>query len=201
VIDETNSVVCWGASGLSNVFGSALWALDYALRLADHGVAGADFHGKVSGCNPYSPVCTLGRSRRLIAQPELYGLLAVRQVGAGRFLRVVSSAPASLPTYALTAGAGNLAVVLDNLGGGTVVALHLPQAGYRRAEETVLATRARRGLYATAGITLGGRRVGADGSMAPVHYVSVRLDGSSITLRVHSYTAVILKFATQGKGS
>jgi hypothetical protein len=198
VIDETNSVVCWGATGVSNVFGSALWALDYTLLLAEHGVAGADFHGKVAGCNPYSPLCTAGTSRRLIAQPEFYGLLALRQVGAGRFLRVSSTAPASLRAYAVTSGPGRLAIVLDNFGAGVSVALHLPGRGHERARQTVLSTRSPSGLHATGSVTLGGRRVGVDGSTPALVYTPLEVNGDTASVHVNAHSANILEVTGEG---
>ena len=194
VIDETNSVVFWGATGVSNVFGSALWALDYSLLLADHGVAAADFHGKVAGCNPYSPLCPVGNSRRLIAQPEFYGLLALRQVGTGRFLRLTSTAPTSLRVYAVSSGPGRLTIVLDNFGAGLTVALHLPSPGYVRARQTVLSTRSASGLYATVGVMLGGRQVGANGSTPALVYTPVEVTGRTGLVHVNSHSATVLVF-------
>jgi hypothetical protein len=199
VIDETNSVVCWGATGVSNVFGSALWALDYSLSLADHGVAGADFHGKVAGCNPYSPLCPSGNSRRLTAQPEFYGLLALRQIGAGRFLRLTSTAPVSLRAFAVSSGPGRLAIVLDDFGGDVLVVLHLPSSlAYARARETVLSTASTAGLYATRDVTLGGRQVGADGSTPPVVYTPVEVTGHTAVVNVNAHSANIIVFTGRG---
>jgi len=41
---ETNSASCGGYPGLSDSFGAALWALDYALQMAYGNFSGALFH-------------------------------------------------------------------------------------------------------------------------------------------------------------
>lgn len=192
MIDETNSVVCWGAKGVSNVYASALWTLDYALLLAQHGVAGASFHGKISGCNPYSPLCTTNGSR-LTAQPEFYGLLALGQVGPGRFLDVANSAPASLRAYAVQTAPGHVSIVLDNLGPDMTVTLRWPYIRGAYGRQTVLATRSPLGLAATAGISLGGKQIGDDGVFPHPTYTHVTIAPTTATLRVGAHAAVILK--------
>ena len=82
-IDETNSAVCWGAPGTSDVFASALWSLDYTLLLAHAGLASVEFQGRIAGCAPYSPLCTDRHGAALFARPDFYGLLAVQQLVPG----------------------------------------------------------------------------------------------------------------------
>jgi hypothetical protein len=195
VIDETNSAVCWGTPGMSDTYASALWSLDYALRLAQAGVASVDFHGRIAGCNPYSPLCTAPERTQLTAQPEFYGLLAVRQVGSGRFLSVAASDPAGVPTYAVQTGPGRMSVVLDNFGPATTVAVHISHGHYRHAWQTVLATSSPRGLSAVSGITLGGRRITTDGILPEPLYARVKLSGSRVIMNLRGYSAVILKLA------
>ena len=48
---ETNSASCGGFPGISDAFGSALWALDYGLQMAYSNFSGALFH--VGGQNVY----------------------------------------------------------------------------------------------------------------------------------------------------
>jgi hypothetical protein len=193
VVDETNSVVCWGAPGVSNTYASALWILDYGLLLAQRGVAAANFQTRISGCTPYLPVCTTAHSTRLFARPEFYGLLALGQVGPGRFLTVTNPAAVSLRTYAVHTGAGRISLVLDNLGEARTVSIHLPDTHNARARQTVLSTRSARGLAATAQITLGNRTVGVDARVAPPVYTPLAATGSVITVHLRAHTAVIIK--------
>ena len=178
---------------MSNVYASALWSLDYGLLLAQHGVSSVDFQGRIAGCKPYDPLCPAQGSSRLIARPEFYGLLALKQAGAGRFLRVGDSEPAQLRAYAVQTGPGQLSVVLDDIGAATTVTVRLPYAANRRGRQTVLATSSPQGLSATSGITLGGGEIGADGVLPPPTYTRVAVTATTATVAVAAHTAVILK--------
>jgi hypothetical protein len=115
--------VCWGAPGTSDVFASALWSLDDTLLLAHSGLASVEFQGRIAGCAPYSPLCTGRHGAALFARPDFYGLLAVRQLLPGAFLRLTDPDAGTLRAYALPTTSGALSVVLDNLDGPAVVAL------------------------------------------------------------------------------
>ena len=52
IMGETNSLSGGGATGLSNVFGAALWVVDYALYQATKNISRVHFHQ--SGTSPYS---------------------------------------------------------------------------------------------------------------------------------------------------
>ncbi len=193
VMDETNSAVCWGAPGVSNVFASALWILDYGLVLAEHGVAAANFQTRISGCTPYLPLCTVAHGSALYARPEFYGLLALGGLGTGRFLSVTGPGAPHLRTYALATGPGRLSVVLDNLGAAHTVRLQLPAGHYHEARATVLSTGSARGLSATTQITWGGRRVGADGQLAAPRSIRVAVGGDTVTVAVGAHSAAVVK--------
>jgi hypothetical protein len=198
LMDETNSITCSGQAGVSNVFASTLWSLDYTLLLAQHGVQSADFHGAISGCGPYSPLCTSGSSTNLTAQPLFYGLLAVNQVGTGSFLDVDDPDSADLRAYAVQNGSG-LTVVLDDVQdpksyGATDVTLTLPQS-YTGAKSTVLATSSSSGLSATSGITLGGKQISSTGVLPSPTYTTVAVSGDTVTVDVAPGSATILKLS------
>ncbi len=195
IIDETNSAVCWGAPGTSNVFASALWALDYTLLLAHEGLAEINFQGRIAGCAQYSPLCTVGHGRHLVARPEFYGLLAALQVTPGRFLTLADPDTASLRAYAVSSKGGSLSIVLDNLGGPATVTVRLPRHSYHSASETTLETSSPHGLSSTStsGITLGGRQITANGVLRSPRYRRVKLDADSVTVSVKAGSAAIVK--------
>ncbi|HEY2657309.1 MAG TPA: hypothetical protein VGI55_16095, partial [Solirubrobacteraceae bacterium] len=193
IIDETNSAVCWGAPGTSNVYASALWSLDYTLLLAQAGLNEVNFQGRIAGCTPYSPLCTVGRGRDLVAQPDFYGLLASLQVRPGSFLKLTNTDRGTLRAYAVQSSRGSLSVVLDNPGGPITVALHLPPRGYRTGSETTLKTSSDRGLTATSGITLGGEQINSNGVLPAPRYRPIALRSDSVTVPVNADTAVILR--------
>lgn len=71
VMTETNSCYNAGKQGVSDVFGSALWAVDYFLQLAQSGERGAYFHGGANGW--YTPIAG-GSGKPFAARPIYYGL-------------------------------------------------------------------------------------------------------------------------------
>lgn len=192
-IDETNSAICWGAPGVSNTYASSLWALNYGLLLAQHGVASANFQTRISGCTPYLPLCTAARSTQLFARPELYGLLALRLMGTGAFLKVVGPHSAGLRVYAVRNGLRRVSIALDNLGPALTVSIRVPGQHLTSARATVLRTSSSRGLAATTRITLGDRRVGADARFQTPRYTRVAVAGSVVTIHLAAHTAAIVK--------
>jgi hypothetical protein len=194
---ETNSTVCAGEPGVSNVFASALWALDYSLLIAQQGIVNADFMGgtNATGCDPYAPMCpTTGD---LTAEPIYYGMLATELVGTGRFAALDNSDAADMRAYAVRQGQ-RLTVVLDDVqdpatNGVTTVKLNLG-GRFRSGRLTALTTSSSAGLSATTDITLGGRQVGAHGAFLPPHSTLVSVHNQTATVTVPAGSAAIIQF-------
>ncbi|KAJ7471486.1 glycoside hydrolase family 79 protein [Mycena galericulata] len=79
---ETNTASCGGFAGVSNSFGSALWALDYGLQLAYSNFTTALLHVGGEGVyyNPFTPPPTNQSSfRSWTVGPIYYSVLAVAE--------------------------------------------------------------------------------------------------------------------------
>jgi hypothetical protein len=74
---ETNSCYNAGKPGVSDVFGSALWAADYTLQLARAKQEGVYFHG--GGAGWYTPI-TGGSGKPFEPRPIYFGLLLCRDL-------------------------------------------------------------------------------------------------------------------------
>ncbi|MGH3167501.1 MAG: glycosyl hydrolase family protein [Trebonia sp.] len=208
VIDEGNSVVCEGQQGVSDVFASALWEIDDQLVTAREGVAGDYMHGTVLQCDTakplfmyYTPLCAPtaadASAGDLAAQPEYYGLAAVRDVGSGAFLNLSDPVWADVRAYAVQHSNGTMTVVLDDVDdpsttGPTTVQLDLG-ASYGWASQVDLAAS---GLTATSGITLGGQAVQADGTLPAPSPAGFDVGGDTVTLTVPAGSAEILAFSS-----
>src|SRR5271157_5935079 len=68
---ETNSCYNGGQAGVSDVFASALWGIDYMFTLAGTSAAGVNFHG--GGTGTYTPIAASGST--VSARPLYYALL------------------------------------------------------------------------------------------------------------------------------
>jgi hypothetical protein len=193
-LDEINGITCGGYGGVSNAFGSALWALDTLFELDKVGVDGVNIQtvpGSVQEI--FGPVAGDGGS--MLVNPEFYGLMMFAQaVPAGS--RLISS-PARLPSgvnlWATRATDGTVHVVLINdnftkpatvnvplsspAGPGTLEALRAPHIG------------------ATSGVTIGGQTFGAStttGLLPPYHLQQVTASRGRYSVRVPPATAIML---------
>jgi hypothetical protein len=211
VIDEGNSVVCEGQAGVSNVYASALWEIDDQLVTARAGVAGDYMHGTVEQCGTskplymyYTPLCaptaTDATEGLLAAQPEYYGLAALRDVGTGEFLNLSNPAWADVRAYAIQHADGTMTVVLDNVDDPSTTAATTLQldlgASYGWASKVNLT--ASGGLTATSGITLGGQTVQSGGTLAAPVPTGFNVGGSTVTVTVPAGSAQILTFSGSG---
>jgi hypothetical protein len=91
VMAETNSCFKAGKAGVSDVFGAALWAVDYMLQLAKSLERGVYFHGGANGW--YTPIAD-GSGKPFEARPIYYGLEMCRsQLGANWLPRMSQETP------------------------------------------------------------------------------------------------------------
>ena len=195
---ETNSTVCAGAAGVSDVFAASLWALDYSLLLAQDGIVNADFMDgtNAAGCDPYTPLCpTTGD---LTVRPLYYGMLATSLVGTGRFVALDNPDSADMRAYAVKDGC-HLTVVLDDVqdpavAGPTTVSLDLG-TDLHLGRLTALTTSSPDGLSATTGITLGGQQVGPHGAFATPRSTLVHVRHGIATVTVPAGSAAIIQFS------
>lgn len=197
-ITETNNVSCGGRGGVSNSMASALWATDLMVQAMHAGIAGVNFHGSLSNCRGYSPLCTLtpadADSGRMHAQPEWYALLLARRLIGDRPLRSSVRNPRPKVTIeAFAAPGGRLQFVIVNElahhNRPLPVLLHVPA---RLRSGTILRLSARL-PSSTDGVKLGGRLVRSDGTWRPQPNVP-RVSGKpgALTLMVPAGTAALV---------
>jgi hypothetical protein len=198
-LTEANSLTCGGVDGVSDRYGSALWAVDQALLVSSLGVTGENFHSNIAVCggpkppgSAYTPFCAANATDqaagKLIAQPEYYALRMMREIGTGTFAPVDTSDVATLRAYALRNGS-RLRVVLDNLATDTrSVTVNLGGA-YSTGDLIRLTGPS---LSATTGITLGGQVVQPDGTFPGVTRTPVPVSGSTLKLTLPPASATLL---------
>jgi|GEM_PF-1835032 len=206
VIDEGNSVVCSGVQGVSDVYASALWAVDEELNFAQEGAAGYYMHGTVTQCYGttsfpyYTPLCAASAADQaagnLSAQPEFYGLAAVHAAGTGSFLQVGNPASATVRTYAIQHADGSVTVVLDNVAdpasnGATAVQLNLPRTFGSASRFDLSAS----SLTTQSGITLGGQTVHSDGTLPAPTTTSSTVGSNTFSTSVPAGDAALITFS------
>ncbi len=199
-LDETNDVSCRGQPGLSNVFASALWALDYVARAMASGAVGVNFHDLLTEPLSYSPLVTHGiqelASGSLHANPEWYALLMARELIGDRSMTAhVVGGERSTSLGAFVSPSGNVHVVLVNFAPTgapqVLVRVHLPKQ-YRAGPILRLTAP---GLRASTGVTVGGSGVSSTGAWsaaAPLPHVSGKDGAFELALPASSAALVTL---------
>jgi hypothetical protein len=190
-IAEANSFYHGGAPGISNTFGSALWALEFCFTLAENGAAGVNFHGGWEGPG-YSPIATDDNGRVVEVRPVFYGMLLFSMAAHGSLLTTqIKGTATALLSYAVAETDGSLAVVLANNSRTEAVGvnLSLPQ-GQTSATALRLASP---GLDSTSGVTFGGSKISSQGSWKPTKICAVRIHASSISIDVPASTVILIQ--------
>ena len=118
-VGEGNSVSCGGRAGVSDVFGTALWALDWLLAFATIGVDMVNFHGGVTGHYTAVAFPDLPSSTVPDVRPLFYGLWAATVATANAssvWEATVESSNDEITAYALRDADGVYRVALIHVG-------------------------------------------------------------------------------------
>jgi hypothetical protein len=172
-IDEMNAVSCGGQTGVSNTFGTALWALDALFAMRRAGVDGINIHTVPGTINELLSAEQTRSGWRSRVHPQYYGMLMFAQASpaGSRLLRVAGSSR-GLRAWATRAQDGKVRVVLinKNLGRSATVRLRVAAATGAAAVERLRAP----SVHATDGVTIGGQSFGAETSTGQLGGVAVK---------------------------
>ncbi len=188
-MSETNSCYDGGQAGVSDVFASALWAVDYMFTLANRSSTGVNFHG--GGTGTYTPIAVSGST--VSGRPLYYALLMFRAAARGRLAPLnVTTNGANVTAYGALDEDGTLRVVVINkdLTQNAAVTIN-PGGSYSTALAMTLTAAT---LDATSGVTLGGAAVAVDGSWAPMQLQSAALANGAYSAAVPSGSALLVSF-------
>jgi hypothetical protein len=166
-IGELNSVDNGGTVGVSNVFGSALWAIDTMFEYAKVGVDGVNWHG-TSGCTycavSFGTMNVAGRTVYSLQKvnPLYYGLLFFHMAteNTSRLLPVTLNTKANLKVWAMMDQSGTAHVVILNKDESFAGDVSISLPGYGNAQVVRLVAP---GYESKDGISLGGQTF--DGSI------------------------------------
>ena len=203
---EMNSYSGHGAAGVSDVFGSALWAIDFMLTTAQYGAAGVHFHG--GGQNQDGNVCTNGvssctkpflysplievNSRVVAAAPLYYGMLLVSQVGVGNMLPTsVSAGSLNFTAYTIAPTDGSTNVVLVNKDATNGVAVSV-DVGTAVGAANVVFLQAP-SLTSKTGVTFAGAEVTSTGEWSPQPAFALPVSGNVVSVVVPPATAALVR--------
>jgi hypothetical protein len=195
-INEVNSASGGGKPGVSDIFISALWCLDFMFKVASHGGDGVNMetdinnHGFISF---YSPIVH-DSAGVCHARPEYYGMLAFSLAGKGDLVgSEMDKGDINMTSYATKDAQGSiwLTVINKDLAHDATVEVTLPQ-GWTTAEELELTAPS---AESKDHVTLGGSEVAADGSwvLPAPRKVPVQADVATLPVPHASAALLILK--------
>ncbi len=186
---ECNSFYNGGAPGVSDGYGTALWAIDFLFTNARHGSTGTNFHGGGDGPG-YTPIADDG-ANVVGARPELYGMLLFAKAGEGTLYATTGSTSSpNFSAYAIGSAGATTSVVLSNKDAVTTVHATVNVGG---SITTALAMRLTGpSLSATTGVALGGASIQADGGFAPDAPESLATSGSTFTIDLPPASAALV---------
>jgi hypothetical protein len=187
-LSEANSFYNGGAPGISDGFGTSLWAINFLFTNALAGSAGVNFHGGGDGPG-YTPIADNG-SAAVEARPEYYGLYLFSQAASGQLVTTtLAPASTSLYAYAVTDASG-INVVLVNTSATAATNVDVAFNGSVSSASFVALTGPN--LNATTGQLLNGATIAADGTWTPLAGPTLPITDGSLQVPVPAGSALLL---------
>lgn len=185
---ECGSLFGGGKTGVSDVFASALWTLDFMWLMARNNCEGVNFHG--SSGSAYTPIAKTNGV--MVPRPGYYAMLAFKYAGTvgGRILPVTLSANnRNCTAYACLNNDGKTYVTLINKDPENIsYTLNLSST----VSTMKLARLTAPSVTATGGVTFSGSSVQSDGSFTPGTPEQYNVGSSSVVVNVPARTAVVV---------
>lgn len=187
-ITESNSVYGGGKAGTSDVFASALWALDLMWTIAENNGQGINFHG--GNHLVYSPV-TIDNGV-LTARPVYYAMLAFKYGAEGGAMLPVTTdhAQYKCTAYACSHTGGSYSVTLINKEESNDLGFTVQ---LNKIVSDVKIDRLKApGMASKTETSFGGNRVSADGTFKPAGGSHYAINGKSFVVNVPAGSAAIV---------
>lgn len=185
-VSECNSVYDGGKAGVSNVFASALWALDFMWQVAENNGQGVNFHGGNSGA--YTPVAL--RNNVITPMPEYYAMLAFKYgSNAGAIIpAIVGATSYNCSCYGCLNGAITYITLINKDAADLSFNLQLDKT----ALSVQIARLTAPSITSVTGVTLGGNSVAADGTYKQGTTEKYALSGKSFVVNIPAGSAAVL---------
>lgn len=199
-VDELNAITCGGSRGISDTYGSALWALDTMFAMARTGVDGVNVHTVPGTINEILGPSFAHGHWSVVVHPEFYGLMMFAQAApaGSRVLALQGTPPAGVKVWATSAPDHTVRVVVINKRsrGTMTIPVRVP-AGRGPALTEQLRGRS---LYASGSVSLGGQSFGnatSSGRLGPARISPLRSSNGTFSVVVPASSATLLAIPTR----
>ncbi len=194
-VSECGSFSAGGTLGVSDVYGAALWSLDFMSTLAVNGGRGVNFHG--GGKSPYSPLNDNGTTVTAVG-PEFYGVEMFSFIPPGNAVpATISPSPSiNFTAYGVKSTTGGTSAILNNKEVNTTVTATVNLGSGVASAAMVELTSPN--LYCTTNYTLGGASINTDGTWTGGVQSILSTSSGQLTVSVPPISAVLLVPITVG---
>ncbi len=200
-LEEVNNYYNGGATNVSNTFASALWGLDFMYWWAEHHAQGLNFHtgDRVAAGDTLLPskyTAFFSTANGYVVRPLGYGIKAFDLGGHGRLAPVKLSGADQLNVRAhavLGADKSVYLTLINNEHGDSAKDVQVTFEQPVTTAEAVSLTAPNGDVAATAGVTLGGGEIAADGSWNGKWTTLEARTGGKLIVTIPAATAMVLK--------
>jgi len=188
-ITETGSYSAGGVQGVSDVYGAALWSLDFMFTMAVNGGQGVNFHG--GWISPYSPIVDSGTAVQRVG-PELYGLKMFSLLPPGNVVPAIVTLTSNInfTAYGVRCTGGGISALLNNKDESNTVVVSLNLGAGVPAAKLIELTGP--SLYSASAYKLGGAPINPDGTWAGGVQALLSTTNGLLTVSVPPISAVLL---------
>jgi hypothetical protein len=168
------------------------------LLMAQHGIAGVNFHGGLSQCQAgsYTPLCATSaanlKGNIFTVQPIYYGILLASLIGPGQFLPVTVSTSSNITAYAVRGSDDKTRVVLiekDDAASG-LVNITLKDSSKSGTAQVLNLTGT--SLTSSKGVAIQGATVDQNGHFTPGAPDPIQGKSGSYTIPLKSGSAALI---------
>lgn len=110
---ECNSTSLGGTAGVSDVYAAAVWGADFLFDIAEHGVAGINFH-TIFGLNGYTAIAYDKEVKTYSARPLYFSMLLFKDAGRGKLLPAKVKSSANVTAHATMGDDKKIRVIVIN---------------------------------------------------------------------------------------
>ncbi|MDB4901257.1 MAG: hypothetical protein JWQ63_538 [Mucilaginibacter sp.] len=188
-ISECNSVFGGGKSGVSDIFASSLWALDFMWAVAENKGQGINFHGG-GRFFVYTPIAD--ENGVFTARPEYYAMLAFKYGGTGKtIIPIASNEPGyNLSVHACVNTDNSYSITLINKDEFKNFSFNIQLS--KTASTVKIDRLTAPAIDSKTGITFAGSTVNSDGTFVPASTEQYTVNQKNFVVKVCAGSAAVI---------
>ena len=187
-ITECNNIWGGGKAGVSDIFASALWGLDFMWTVAENNGQGINFHDGQGII--YSPLTMSAGA--VVVHPEYYAMLAFRYASANGTIipAKIDAAAFRCSAYACVKTDNSYAITLINREEKNNIAFNIQVS--KTVSSVQIARLTAPSITSTANVTFGGSAISTNGTFTPVAVAPQSINQKNFTVNMPAGSAAVV---------